>query len=121
MAKKKVKKNKENQLKTLLTTYSKIILTFVIFCSEIQIFCSYVLAYLGREAIAESLSEQVVIVIIGGLIPYFAKSLIENLSKNTTMFGQNLDYNYNIENNVTNEENIKKENEEDDLNSVEKG
>ena len=35
MAKKKVKKNKENQLKTLLTTYSKIILTFVIFCSEI--------------------------------------------------------------------------------------
>ena len=92
MAKKNVKKNKENQLKTLLTTYSKIILTFVIFCSEIQIFCSYVLAYLGREAIAESLSEQVVIVIIGGLIPYFAKSLIENLSKRTTLFGKNLPY-----------------------------
>lgn len=131
MAKKEVKKNKENQLKTLLTTYSKIILTFVIFCSEIQIFCSYVLAYLGREAIAESLSEQVVIVIIGGLIPYFAKSLIENLSKNTTMFGQNLSYenstsvDFYDENLLENQDILKNENchenEEDDLNSVEKG
>lgn len=74
------------------TTYTKAILTFVIINSELQIWASYGLAYLGREAIAESLSEQVVIVVIGSLIPYFAKSLIENLSKRTTLFGKNLPY-----------------------------
>ena len=50
------------------------------------------MAYLGKEEIAESLSEQVVIIVIGSLIPYFAKSLIENLSKRTTLFGKNLPY-----------------------------
>ena len=82
----------ENKRWNAFNTYTKAILTFVLINSELQIWASYVLAYLGREAIAESLSEQVVIVIIGGLIPYFAKSLIENLSKRTTLFGKNLPY-----------------------------
>lgn len=73
-------------------TYTKGILTFVIINSELQIWASYLLAYLGKDAIAESLSEQVVIIVIGSLIPYFAKSLIENLSKKTTLFGKNLPY-----------------------------
>lgn len=85
---KKVKK----RLKKDLLTYTKIILGFVIINSEMQIWASYILAYLGKDMIAESLSQQVVIIIIGGLIPYFAKSLIENLSKRTTLFGKNLPY-----------------------------
>lgn len=121
----KSKKNKEkqeaikqeNKRWNAFNTYTKAILTFVLINSELQIWASYVLAYLGKEAIAESLSEQVVIVIVGGLIPYFAKSLIENLSKRTTLFGKNLPY----ENasccdaNLNNQDSIK---DNDDLNSI---
>lgn len=82
----------KNKRWNAFNTYTKAILTFVLINSELQIWASYLLAYLGKDAIAESLSEQVVIVIIGGLIPYFAKSLIENLSKRTTLFGKNLPY-----------------------------
>lgn len=110
---KKIAKEAE-QKKKKLVTYSKFILLFVIINSELQIWASYVLAFLGKDAIAESLSEQVVIVIIGGLIPYFAKSLIENLSKNTTMFGQNLNME-NVQNFIPNDSEDKEEN----LNDVE--
>ena len=113
---KKIAKEAE-QKKKKLVTYSKFILLFVIINSELQIWASYVLAFLGKEAIAESLSEQVVIVIIGGLIPYFAKSLIENLSKNTTMFGQNLNME-NVQNFIQNNSEDK-EKEEENLNAVE--
>ena len=102
MAKKKKSKPTSKELEKLaleevkakkkFVTYTKAILTFVIINSELQIWASYILAYLGKEAIAESLSEQVVIIVIGSLIPYFAKSLIENLSKRTTLFGKNLPY-----------------------------
>ena len=101
MAKKNTKNTSEDLVKIAkeeakrrkkFVTYTKGILTFVIINSELQIWASYILAYLGKESIAESLSEQVVIIIIGSLIPYFAKSLIENLSKRTTLFGKNLPY-----------------------------
>lgn len=102
MAKKKKSKSASKELEKIaleqakvkkkFVTYTKAILTFVIINSELQIWASYLLAYLGKDAIAESLSEQVVIIVIGSLIPYFAKSLIENLSKKTTLFGKNLPY-----------------------------
>lgn len=106
----------ENKRWNAFNTYSKAILTFVLVNSELQIWASYLLAYLGKDAIAESLSEQVVIVIIGGLIPYFAKSLIENLSKRTTLFGKNLPYENapSCDLEVNNQNSI----EEDNLNSI---
>ena len=107
----------ENKRWNAFNTYTKAILTFVLINSELQIWASYLLAYLGKDAIAESLSEQVVIVIIGGLIPYFAKSLIENLSKRTTLFGKNLPYenaSY-CDANLNNQDSIK---DNDDLNSI---
>lgn len=120
MAKKKKSKSVSKELEKLaleeveakkkFVTYTKAILTFVIINSELQIWASYILAYLGKEAIAESLSEQVVIIVIGSLIPYFAKSLIENLSKRTTLFGKNLPYE-----NASNTETL---NEEIDANSI---
>lgn len=121
----KNKKNKEmqevikqeNKRWNAFNTYTKAILTFVLINSELQIWASYVLAYLGKEAIAESLSEQVVIVIVGGLIPYFAKSLIENLSKRTTLFGKNLPYeNASYCDSNLNNQDLTKDN--DDLNSI---
>ena len=46
------------------------------------VWCSYLLAYLGRTQIAESLSKIAITEIIGVIIIYCLKSLFENLSKN---------------------------------------
>ncbi len=46
------------------------------------VWCSYVLAYLDKAQIAESLSQVAVTEIIGVVLAYALKSLVENLSKN---------------------------------------
>ena len=46
------------------------------------VWCSYLLALLGREEIAESLSKVAITEIIGVVLVYCTKSLFENLSKN---------------------------------------
>lgn len=46
------------------------------------VWCSYLLAYLGREQIAESLSQVALAEILGVVLAYALKSLVENLSKN---------------------------------------
>lgn len=46
------------------------------------VWCSYLLAYLGRSEIAESLSKVAITEIIGVVLVYALKSLVENLSKN---------------------------------------
>jgi hypothetical protein len=43
--------------------------------------CSYLLAYLGREQIAEQLSGKAVTEIIAVILAYAIKSILENLSK----------------------------------------
>lgn len=48
------------------------------------VWCSYLLAYLGREQIAESLSQIALTQIIAVVFVYCLKSLFENLSKNNT-------------------------------------
>lgn len=45
------------------------------------VWCSYLLAYLGREQIAESLSQVAITEIIGVVLVYCLKSLFENMSK----------------------------------------
>lgn len=46
------------------------------------VWCSYILAYLDRVQIAESLSQVAVTEIIGVVLAYCIKSAVENLSKN---------------------------------------
>lgn len=46
------------------------------------VWCSYLLAYLGREQIAETLSQVAITEIIGVVLVYCIKALFENLSKN---------------------------------------
>jgi hypothetical protein len=46
------------------------------------VWCSYILAYLDKMQIAESLSQVAVTEIIGVVLAYAIKSLLENLSKN---------------------------------------
>ena len=48
------------------------------------VWCSYLLAYLGREQIAETLSQVAITEIIGVVLVYCVKSLFENISKNNT-------------------------------------
>ena len=42
---------------------------------------TYILAWCGREKIAESLSQTIVTAVIGTVIPYFISKTIENISK----------------------------------------
>lgn len=88
----KAQKKAEKQL-----TFTKIAIGFVLINSELQIWASYVLAFLGRDAIAEALSQQIVITIIGTMVGYFVKSLVENLSKYTALFGKNLEFDDNAQ------------------------
>lgn len=46
------------------------------------VWCSYILAFLGYDAIAESLSQVALAEIVGVVLVYAVKSLLENLSKN---------------------------------------
>lgn len=46
------------------------------------VWCSYVLAFMGHETIAESLSQVALAEIVGVVVAYAVKSLLENLSKN---------------------------------------
>lgn len=46
------------------------------------VWCSYILAYLDKMQIAESLSQVAVTEIIGVVLAYCIKSAVENLSKN---------------------------------------
>lgn len=57
----------------------------VIFClvnGVAWVWCSYILAFLGHDAIAESLSQVALAEIVGVVLTYAVKSVIENLSKN---------------------------------------
>ena len=45
------------------------------------VWCSYLLAYLGRTQIAESLSKIAITEIIGVILVYCIKSLFENISQ----------------------------------------
>lgn len=48
------------------------------------VWCSYILAWFGREQIAETLSQVALAEIIGVVLVYALKSVLENLSKNNT-------------------------------------
>ncbi len=58
-------------------TYTKRWLTFILINGVIWVYLSYVLAFMDRVQIAETLSTQAVISIIATMIGYFAKSAFE--------------------------------------------
>lgn len=63
-------------------TFSKIMVAWLLVHGTIWIYLSYILAYLGRVEIAETLSKTVVVEILGVMAMYALKALFENLSKN---------------------------------------
>lgn len=70
-------------MKKKSTTTKRII--WLCLCNGVAwVWCSYLLAYLGRAEIAESLSKVALTEIIAVVLVYCLKSLAENLSKNNT-------------------------------------
>lgn len=65
-------------------TTMKIIVWVCLFNGFAWVWCSYILAWLGKEQIAESLSQVALTEIIGVVLVYAIKSVVENLSKNNS-------------------------------------
>ena len=68
--------------KSFLDSFTKIAVMVVLINACAWVWCSYILAYLGRFEIAESLSQTAVTAILGVFISYAVKSGMENLNKN---------------------------------------
>lgn len=66
------------------TTTSKRIVWFCLINGIAWVWCSYLLAYLGRAEIAENLSTVALTEIVAVVLTYSIKSLLENLSKNNS-------------------------------------
>lgn len=60
-----------------LQTFSKKAVAVILGVSLIDLQLSYVLAFMGKEQIAESLSSQIASVIVGVMVGYFMKALFE--------------------------------------------
>lgn len=68
---------KETFSKKWLKTFSKKAVFVILAISLIDLQLSYILAFLGREQIAEALSSEIATVIIGVMLGYFMKALFE--------------------------------------------
>lgn len=67
--------------KPWLDSFTKVIVTVLLVNAMAWVWCSYGLAYLGRYEIAESLSETAITTILGTVIAYCTKAVIENVNK----------------------------------------
>lgn len=65
-----------------LETFTKKAVTAVLFFSLLDLQLSYVLAFMGKEQIAESLSSTIASTVIGVMVGYFLKSLFETFLEN---------------------------------------
>lgn len=63
------------------TATTKKLVWFCLMNGVAWVWCSYLLAYLGRTQIAESLSKTAVTEILGVILAYCLKSLFENISQ----------------------------------------
>ena len=63
--------------KKSLQTFSKKAVAIILVVSLIDLQLSYVLAFMGKEQIAESLSSEIASVIVGVMVGYFMKALFE--------------------------------------------
>lgn len=78
--KKEQEKGEKKNVKTFTKTWVERLMYIAVF--DLQL--SYLLAFLGREQIAETLSITVVVEIIGVLLGYFAKAFYETKESEQT-------------------------------------
>lgn len=69
--------------------YSKRLLSKITNHTLLMMWGTYVLAWFDKIEIAETLSKTIATSIIAVVVGYLAKSVIENISKNTDAFGKN--------------------------------
>lgn len=67
----------EKKHKKWLTTFTKKAVVVILVVSLIDMQLSYLLAFMGREQIAESLSSTIATVVVGVMLGYFFKALFE--------------------------------------------
>lgn len=67
----------KNVFEKWLTTFTKVAVTAILVTSLIDMQLSYILAFMGREQIAESLSSDIATTIIVVMLGYFLKALFE--------------------------------------------
>lgn len=68
---------RQKSYKKWLQTFTKKAVTIILTVSLVDLQLSYVLAFMGKEQIAESLSSEIATVIIGVMVGYFMKALFE--------------------------------------------
>lgn len=68
---------KEKRKKRRFRTFTKRAVKVILFMALLDLQLSYLLAFLGREQIAENLSSDITKVIIGTILGYLAKSFFE--------------------------------------------
>lgn len=69
--------NKQKKYNKWLATFTKKAVTIILAVSLIDLQLSYLLAFIGKEQIAEALSSTIAETIIGVMIGYFLKALFE--------------------------------------------
>lgn len=69
--------HRREKKKHWLNTFTKRAVTAILFFSLIDLQLTYVLAFMGKEQIAETLSSAIVTTIIPVMLGYFLKSLFE--------------------------------------------
>ena len=67
----------EKRKKRRFRTFTKRAVMVILFIALLDLQLSYLLAFLGREQIAENLSSDITKVIIGTILGYLAKSFFE--------------------------------------------
>lgn len=67
----------KNGYRKWLTTFTKRAVTAILIFSILDLQLSYLLAFMGKDQIAESLSSTIASTVIGVMIGYFLKSLFE--------------------------------------------
>ncbi len=68
---------RRKSFKKWLETFTKKAVAAILICTLTDLQLSYILAFLGKEQIAESLSSTIAETVIGVMLGYFLKSLIE--------------------------------------------
>lgn len=68
-------------MKKLFDSTTKVIVVVLLLNAILWVWCSYAMAYMGRVAIAETLSTAAIKTILGTVITYSVKSAVENVNK----------------------------------------
>lgn len=70
-------KHLQHKYNKWLTSYTKIAVTLILVVSLVDLQLSYILAFMGKEQIAETLSATITETIVGVMLGYFIKALFE--------------------------------------------